>query len=74
MPFKPNYNQQRRDRQLAKEQKLQQKLQKREERRKAELGEGENPEGNETPEGTDASEEPEGTDASAETDTPAEKT
>jgi len=52
MPFKPNYNQQRRDRELAKEQKQQRKQEKREERRKT--VEGETPEGSETPEGNNA--------------------
>jgi hypothetical protein len=45
MPFKPNYNQQRNDRNRAKEQKKQEKLQRREEeaaRRKA-VREGEDP-------------------------------
>jgi hypothetical protein len=47
MPFKPNYNQQRNDRNRAKEQKKQEKLQRREEeaaRRKAgREGEGDEP-------------------------------
>jgi hypothetical protein len=43
MGFKPNYNQKRRDRERAKEQKKQEKLQKRQEaaeKRKAERGDG----------------------------------
>lgn len=51
MPFKPNYNQQRSERNRAKEQKKQEKLQKREEetaRRKAGL-EGDAPQDGDTP-------------------------
>ena len=51
MAFKPNYNQQRRDRERAKEQKKQEKLQRRQEaaeRRKAERGDA--PDGDGAPE------------------------
>jgi hypothetical protein len=49
MAFKPNYNQQRRDRQRAKDQKKQEKLQKKQEaveKRKADRGDDFDPDGN----------------------------
>jgi hypothetical protein len=49
MAFKPNYNQQRRDRQRAKDQKKQEKLQKKQEaveKRKADRGDAPDPDGN----------------------------